>query len=52
MTLRIDGKADATVRGSTGFIGNTVPLRVGGKKTKPGNDQFHGAVDSAFLHFL
>jgi len=52
VTLRIDGKADATVRGPTGFIGNTVPLRVGGKKTKPGNDQFHGAVDSVFLRFL
>jgi hypothetical protein len=52
VTLRVDGKVNALVRGSTGFIGNAVPLRIAGKKVKPGNDQFHGAVDSVFLRFL
>jgi hypothetical protein len=52
VALRVDGKVNAVVRGATGFVGNTTPVRVGGKKTGPGNDQFHGAVDSVFLRFL
>ena len=52
VTLRVDRKVAAVVRGATGFIGNAVPVRVGGKKTGPGNDQFHGAVDSVFLRLL
>jgi hypothetical protein len=52
VTLRVDGKVNAVVRGATGFVGNAIPLRVGGKKIKPGNDQFHGSIDSVFLRFL
>jgi hypothetical protein len=52
VVLRVDGKVSTVVRGATGFIGNAAPVRVGGKNVKPGNDQFHGAVDSVFLRFL
>jgi hypothetical protein len=52
VVLRVDSGVSGVVRGATGFIGSTAPVRVGGKKTGPGNDQFHGAVDSVFLRLL
>jgi hypothetical protein len=50
--LRVDGKVVAGARQTVGFIGNDAPVRIGGKKIKPGNDQYHGAVDSVFLRLL
>jgi hypothetical protein len=50
--LRVDGKVVAGVRRTVGFISNDAPVRIGGKKVKRGNDQYHGAVDSVFLRLL
>jgi hypothetical protein len=52
VALWVDGKRAATAAGATGFIGNDAPVRIGGKKIKPGNKQYHGALDSVFLRFL
>jgi hypothetical protein len=51
VALRVDGKVVRIVTRATGFIGSAMPVRVGGKRVKPGNDQFHGALDSVFLRF-
>jgi hypothetical protein len=50
--LRVDGKVVAGAKATVGFIGNDAPIRIGGKKIKRGNDQYHGAIDSVFLRLL
>jgi hypothetical protein len=50
--LRIDGKVVAGAAHVVGYISNNAPLRVGGNKVKPGNQQYRGAIDSVFLRYL
>lgn len=47
--LYVDGKVAASGDGPTGWINNTSPVRVGGKKINPANKQFHGRLDAVFL---
>jgi hypothetical protein len=50
--LRVDGKVVAGAQQAVGFISNDAPVRIGGKKIKAGNDQYHGVVDNVFLRLL
>jgi hypothetical protein len=50
--LRVDGKRVAIAHGPTGSLVNDSPLRLGGRKSKAPNRQYHGALDTAFLRLL
>jgi hypothetical protein len=50
LTITVDGRL--TGRGNVPrqlSIVNNDPLRIGGKGTSPNNDQFHGAIDDAYV---
>jgi hypothetical protein len=50
LTLTVDGVQQAsTAVPATLSIANAEPLRVGGKGTNRGNDQFAGAIDNVFV---
>jgi hypothetical protein len=52
VTLRVDGEIVASSPGVTGRIASDAPVKIGAKKTSPGNKQFRGRMDSVFLRLL
>jgi hypothetical protein len=52
VTVWVDGKRAGSAAGVTGRIGNDGPVKIGGKKVKPGNKQFHGRIDNVYLRLL
>lgn len=50
LTLTVDGTVRKRVAIAADLgVSNSAPLRLGGKNTKTGNDQFFGALDNAFV---
>jgi hypothetical protein len=52
VTVWIDGKRAGSARGATGRIASVAPVKIGGKKVKAPNKQFHGRIDSVFMRFV
>ena len=52
VTVRVDGRVKASEQGATGRIASDADVRIGGKKIKAGNKQFHGDLDSVGMRFI
>src|SRR3954452_24864637 len=52
VTVWVDGRRSGSTAGLTGGIANSAPVKVGGKKVKPGNKQFRGRVDNVYMRFV
>ena len=50
LSIIVDGARRASVRVPPGLsVANAEPLRIGGKSTNNGNDQYAGQIDNVFL---